>query len=118
MKSTDERMGEVFKRASAREVASRLWRRRAVAFGGMVVSIAVIVFVGMSVAAVSGQAGAADKTGSLALMGSVLADGSALGYVVVGLLGIVLGAVVTLLAMRFGRPISGDETAQDEGCSS
>ncbi len=38
------------------------------------------------------------------LMGSVFANGSVLGYVVVGLLGMVLGAVVTLVFVRWGRP--------------
>lgn len=107
MRSIDERMGEVLKRASAREAGVRAWRRRAVALAGMAVSVAVIVFVGVSVASVSGESNAAGQAGQLSLMGSVLADGSALGYVAVGLLGLVLGAAVTLLAIRLGRPVAG-----------
>ena len=115
MRSIDERMGEVFKRASAREAGVRAWRRRAVALAGMAVSAAVIVFVGVSVASVPGEPNAAGASGQLSLMGSVLADGSALGYVVVGLLGLVLGAAVTLLAIRFGRPASGSEEPRAHG---
>ena len=66
--------------------------------GGMA-SIMAIVLVSVCVAGL-GETSA--NTTVQGLMGSVFAPGSALGYVVVGLLGLVLGVTVTLLSARWG----------------
>ena len=58
--------------------------------------------VGVGMSSLPG-AGGASAGATLGLMGSVFAGGSALGYVVVGLLGLALGAAVTVLAYRLGR---------------
>ena len=115
MRSTDERIDDVFGRAREHEATQRRRRRRAVSVGGGILSVIVVVLVGLGVSSVSeGPLGSSDLAGQLGLMGSVLANGAALGYVVVGLLGIVLGAAVTMAAYRFGHPTS-KGTGSDDG---
>ncbi len=102
MRSTDERISEVLEQTRAREAVNRRRRRRVASIGGGTLAVIIVaaVGVGMSSLAYSGSTSAGTTFG---LMGSVFASGSALGYVVVGLLGIALGSAVTLLACRLGR---------------
>ena len=102
MKTTDERMDEVLRRAHARKAVARRRRQRGVAIGGGALSVVAIVAVGFGFASASG-ADLPDAGGSLGLMGSVLSSGSALGDIVIGLFGLVLGIAVTVLAFGPGR---------------
>lgn len=102
MRSTDERMNEVLGRVRVQESALRRKRQRIAALAGGALSVIVVVAVGMGVSSLEG-ANATSSIATVGLMGSVFADGSALGYIVVGLLGLVLGIVVTVLVCRFGR---------------
>ena len=97
MKSTDERVSEVLGRARAQEAAARRKKQRIAAFSSGVLAIVVVVAVGV------GMSSLADAGVTLGLMGSVFAKGSAFGYVVVGLLGLALGAIATAFAYRIGR---------------
>ena len=104
MKSTDERMSAVRGRVRTGEAAVRRRRQRAVALGGGFLSVVVVVLIGVGLSSsVLSASDAASAAGQLGLMGSVFADGSALGYALVGLLGLALGAVVTAVAFRAGR---------------
>ena len=104
MRSTDEHMAEVLGRARANEAQIRRRRQRAIALGGGVLSVFAVVLVGVGLSSsVSGSVDTATLAGQLGLMGSVHAHGSAFGYVVVGLLGLVLGATVTSIAFKLGR---------------
>ena len=117
MKTTDERIDEVLSRARAREAAARRRRQRVAALGGGALSIVAVVAVGLGFASAPG-AGAPHAGESLGLMGSVLSGGTALGYVVVGLLGLLLGVAVTVLAFRLGRGpwhAGGEEEARPDG---
>lgn len=106
MKSTDERISEVLGRAQVREATNRRRRQRVAALGGGALAVAVVAAVGVGMSSLPGaQTASADAT--LDLMGSVFASGSALGYVVVGLLGLVLGTAVTLVAYRLGHSRNG-----------
>ena len=102
MKSTDERVNEVLGRARVREAANRRRRQRVAALGGGALAVAVVAVVGVSMSSMP-DAGGASAGATLGLMGSVFAGGSALGYVVVGLLGLARGAAGTVLAYRLGR---------------
>lgn len=102
MRTTDERMDEVLRRARAREAADRRRRQRAVAIGGGALSVVAVAVAGMSLASMAGPS-APSPGSTVGLMGSVIAGGSALGYVVAGLLGLALGVAVTVLAFRAGR---------------
>lgn len=120
MRSTDERMSEVLGRARMREVETRRRRKRAAALCGGALSIVIVVAVGIGVASAN-LSGAPASSGPFGLMGNVFSDSSALGYVVVGVLGLVLGAAVTALAYRLGgahRTDAPDEkgVSNDEGC--
>ena len=101
MRSTDERVNEVLGRARAREATSRRRRQRVAALGGGVLAVVIVATVGVGMSSLPGAV-AASAGATLGLMGSVFAGGSALGYVVVGLLGLALGAAVTVLAYRLG----------------
>ncbi|MBQ9041669.1 MAG: hypothetical protein IJ111_02510 [Eggerthellaceae bacterium] len=114
MRSTDERMNEVLSRARTREVASRRKWQRAVAIGGGALSIVVVAVAGLGFASASG-AGISHSAGSLGLMGNVLSGGSALGYIVVGLLGLLLGVAVTVLTFKLGRSSHGSKHADGTG---
>lgn len=105
MRTTDERMDQVLKRARAREAADRRRRQRAVAIGGGAISVVAVVAVGLGFALASGN-DAPFSAESLGLMGSALSGSSVLGYVVVGLLGLALGAAVTTLAFKLGHSSS------------
>ena len=102
MKSTDERVSEVLGRARAREAAKRRRQQRIAAIGGGALAVAIVAAVGVGISLLP-SAGGASAGATLGLMGGVFAGGSALGYVVVGLLGLALGAAVTVLAYRLGR---------------
>ena len=103
MRSTDERMDAVLGRARAHEAAARRRRQRAVAVGGGVLSVLVVVALGLGVATGLGESsGAAGFAVASGLMGSVFSGSPALGYIVVGLVGIVLGAAVAVLVYRLG----------------
>ena len=102
MKSTDERVNEVLERTRAREAAARRTRQRAASIGGGALAVVIVATIGIGMSSLPG-AGATSTGATLGLMGSVFASGSALGYVVVGLLGLALGAAVTALAHRLGR---------------
>lgn len=102
MKTTDERMNAVLGRARARDAALRRRRQRVVAFGGGALSIIAVVAIGIGIASIR-PSGASSPSNSFGLMGSVLADSGAFGYVVVGLLGLVLGAAIAVVAYRLGR---------------
>ena len=120
MKSTDERVQVVLKRAHMREETQLRKRQRVAALGGGILSVAVVAVVGMGISSASEASfGSAAMGGPLGLMGSVFSSGTALGYIVIGLLGIALGVLVTLLAVRLGtrqkayEPLSG-QAAMDE----
>lgn len=115
MRTTDERMREVLSRARAREAASRRRRQRAVAIGGGTLSVAVVAVVGIGMASLAGRSGSAPSEATTGLMGSVLAGGPALGYVVAGLIGLVLGVAVTILAFRAGRKPPTGEPREQQG---
>ena len=118
MRSTDERMAEVLGRAKVHEAEIRRRRQRAVALGGGFLSVVAVVLVGVGFSsAVSGASDAASVAGQLGLMGSVFADGSALGYVVVGLFGLALGAAVAAIAFRLGRGRSASVYGAEGGIS-
>ena len=102
MKSTDERVSEVLGRARAQEAAARRKKQRIAAFSSGVLAIVVVVAVGVGMSSLA-DAGATSTGVTLGLMGSVFAKGSAFGYVVVGLLGLALGAIATAFAYRIGR---------------
>ena len=109
-------MYAVLGRARAHEAAARRRRQRAVAIGGGALSALVVVVVGIGASTVMGDsAGVSSTAGQLGLMGSVFSGSSALGYIVVGLLGIVLGAAVAVLACRLGRAPGSDSELDDEG---
>ena len=102
MRSTDERMNEVLGRARAREAATRRRRQRMTAIAGGTLSVVAVVAVGIGLSTV-GLSGNPVPNGPFGLMGSVFSDNPALGYVVTGLFGLVLGVAVTVLAYRLGR---------------
>lgn len=114
MKSTDERVREVLGRARAREAADRRRRQRIATFGGGALAVVIVASFGVGMSTLQGEE-TASTGATLGLMGSVFAGGSALGYVVVGLLGLVLGAAVTAFAYRAGRARNGfAPPAEDE----
>ena len=116
MRSTDERVNEVLGRARAQEVANRCRRQRIAALGGGALSIVVVAALGVGMSSLPG-AEASPAGATLGLMGSVFAGGSTLGYVVIGLLGFALGAAVTVLAYRLGRPRDGRMLRAEDGNS-
>ena len=118
MKLTDERIDAVLGRARAHEAAARRRRQRVVALGGGVLSVVAVIAAGIGVSSAMGDfAGVSSATGQLGLMGSVFSGSSALGYIVVGLLGLVLGLVVAAIVFRLGRGRSALAGGDNEGLS-
>ena len=109
MRSTDERMNEVLGRARARENAARRRRQHAAAIIGGALSVVAVFAVGMGLSS-AGLSGNLAPSGPFGLMGSVFSDNPAIGYIVVGLLGLVLGVVVTTLVFRLGGKTDGESS--------
>ncbi|MDO4851131.1 MAG: hypothetical protein Q4A93_04650 [Actinomycetota bacterium] len=119
MKSTDERMNDVFGRAKAREAATRRRRQRIAGFAGGALCVIAVALVGIGVALVVAEsAGPSALVGQLGLMGSVIADASAAGCIAIGLAVLVVGAAVSVLAYRMGRPASKGADVHGKGRSS
>lgn len=118
MKSTDERMNDVLGRAKAREAATRRRRQRIAGFAGGALCVIAIALVGIGVASVAAEStGPSALAGQLGLMGSVIADASAAGFIAIGLAVLVVGAAVSALAYRMGRRASSGADAHGKGRS-
>ena len=119
MKSTAERMNDVLGRAKAREAITHRRRQRIAGFAGGALCVIAVALVGIGVASVAAEsAGPSALAGQLGLMGGVIADASAAGCIALGLAVLVVGAGVSILAYRMGRPASKGADAHSEGRSS
>ena len=119
MKSTDERMNDVIGRAKAREAATRRRRQHVAGFAGGALCVVAVVLVGIGVSSVAAEAtGPSALVGQLGLMGSVISDASAAGYIAIGLAVLVVGVAVSILAYRMGHPASKGTGSSGKGRSS
>ena len=114
MKSTDERMNDVLGRARMHEAAARRKRQRVAGFAGGALCVIAVVLIGVGVASVAAETtGPSTLAGQLGLMGSVISDASAAGYIVIGLAVLVVGAAVSVLAYRMGRPMADADESEN-----
>ncbi len=102
MRNTDERVAVVERRV--KELARQKKQRRSRTIGLSAAAACLLLVVGMSVAMPGIMAGLAegDYTGA-GMMASIFYEGSALGYVLIGLLAFTLGVCLTVLCVLLRR---------------
>ena len=119
MKSTDERMVQVLQRASATRRKQRRQMQLIAVWGGGVACVAILAVVSLAISSVGDLESVSSLTmGDGELVASVFSGSSTLGYLVVGVLGALLGVALTVLAYRLGRSTGADDAFEREGCSS
>ena len=99
MRSHEERIAEVRRRITEKERQKRRKQRRIVAISCIAACLAVIVGVSFIMPGIVGQIEPGASSG-FETAATILGGGTALGYMVIGLLAFILGACVTILCFR------------------
>lgn len=103
MKTTDERMEQVLQQASATRARRQRQHQRIATWGGATTCLIVLVVASIATSSVGNTDALPGLTvGGNGLAASVFADSPAFGYLVVGLLGAMLGVALTVLVYRLG----------------
>ena len=99
MRSHEERIAEVRRRITEKQRQKRRKQRRIVAISCIAACLAVIVGVSFVMPGIVGQIMPGTYFG-FETAATILGGGTALGYMVIGLLAFILGACVTILCFR------------------
>ena len=99
MRSHEERIAEVRRRIAEKERQKRRKQRRIVAISCIAACLAVIVGVSFVMPGIVGQIEPGASSG-FETAATILGGGTALGYMVIGLLAFILGVCVTVLCFR------------------
>ena len=99
MRTSEERVAELHRRMAAMKQAKARRKYRLICAAAYAACLTVTVLAAMGVSRLPVQAGAATN----GITGSVFAGNDALGYIVVGLLALILGAMVTVFCFRLRR---------------
>lgn len=116
MKTTDERMARVLKQVSSAREKQRRQHQRIAAWSGGAACAVVLMVVSLAISSVSDFESATSLSGGESgLTASVFAGSTTFGYLVVGLLGAMLGVALTVLVHRLGRDgNTGGSTKRDD----
>ena len=99
MRSHEERIAEVRRRITEKQRQKRRKQRRIVAISCIAACLAVIVGVSFVMPGIVGQITPGTSSG-FETAATILGGGTALGYMVIGLLAFILGVCVTILCFR------------------
>ena len=99
MRSHEERIAEVRRRITEKERQKKRKQRRIVAISCIAACLAVIVGVSFVMPGIVGQITPGTSSG-FETAATILGGGTALGYMVIGLLSFLLGVCVTILCFR------------------
>ena len=102
MRSTDERVAAVERRVKELARQKKQRQRRDIGLYAAAACLALVVGVGASMPSIMGELAQGNYTNT-GMMASIFYEGSALGYVLVGLLAFALGACLTFLCVVLGR---------------
>ena len=112
MRSKEERIAEVKRRAAEKERKERQRRGRLTAAFSAAACLVLIVGVSLCLPGITGQMEPGGTAG-LETVGGIFGGSEALGYIVIGLLAFLLGVSVTILCFRIRR-MDGQERAEEE----
>ena len=113
MRSHEERIAEVRRRIAEKERQKRRKQRRIAAITCIAACLAVIVGVSFVMPGIVGQIEPGASSG-FETAATILGGGTALGYMVIGLLAFVLGACVTILCFRIHQLNKEEQTEEQK----
>ena len=113
MLKNEERIAEVKRRIGEKERQQRLRHRRIVSAFCIAACLAVIVGVSFVVPGIVGQIEPGASSG-FETAATILGGGTALGYMVIGLLAFILGVCVTVLCFRL-RQMNREDSSNRKG---
>ena len=114
MRSHEERIAEVRRRITEKERQKRRKQRRIVAISCIAACLAVIVGVSFVMPGIVGQITPGTSSG-FETAATILGGGTALGYMVIGLLAFILGVCVTILCFRIRQLNKEEQTEEQKG---
>ena len=109
----EERIAEVKRRIAKKEQQQRLRRRRIISAVCIAACFAVIVGVSFVMPGIVGQITPGTSSG-FETAATILGGGTALGYMVIGLLAFILGVCVTVLCFRL-RQMNREDSSDRKG---
>ena len=112
MRSHEERIAEVRRRITEKERQKKRKQRRIVAISCIAACLAVIVGVSFVMPGIVGQITPGTSSG-FETAATILGGGTALGYMVIGLLAFILGVCVTILCFRI-RQLNKEEQTEEQ----
>ena len=114
MLKNEERIAEVKRRIGEKERQQRLRHRRIVSAFCIAACLAVIVGVSFAMPGIVGQITPGTSSG-FETAATILGGGTALGYMVIGLLAFILGVCVTILCFRIRQMDKEEQTEEQKG---
>ena len=114
MRSHEERIAEVRRRIAEKERQKRRKQRRIAAISCIAACLAVIVGVSFVMPGIVGQIEPGASSG-FETAATILGGGTALGYMVIGLLAFILGVCVTVLCFRIRQLDKEEQTEEQKG---
>ena len=114
MRSHEERIAEVRRRIAEKERQKRRKQRRIVAITCIAACLAVIVGVSFAMPGIIGQIEPGASSG-FETAATILGGGTALGYMVIGLLAFILGVCGTVLCFRIRQLDKEEQTEEQKG---
>ncbi len=114
MLKNEERIAEVKRRIGEKERRQRLWHRQIVSAFCIAACLAVIVGVSFVMPGIAGQIAPGTSSG-FETAATILGGGTALGYMVIGLLAFILGVCVTILCFRIRQLNKEEQTEEQKG---
>ena len=114
MRSHEERIAEVRRRITEKQRQKRRKQRRIVAISCIAACLAVIVGVSFIMPGIVGQITSGTSSG-FETAATILGGGTALGYMVIGLLAFILGVCVTILCFRIRQLDKEEQTEEQKG---
>ena len=114
MLKNEERIAEVKRRIGEKERQQRLQHRRIVSAFCIAACLAVIAGVSFVMPGIVGQITPGTSSG-FETAATILGGGTALGYMVIGLLAFILGVCVTILCFRIRQLNKEEQTEEQKG---
>ena len=114
MLKNEERIAEVKRRIGEKERRQRLRYRQIVSAFCIAACLAVIVGVSFVMPGIAGQIAPGTSSG-FETAATILGGGTALGYMVIGLLAFILGVCVTILCFRIRQLNKEEQTEEQKG---
>ena len=114
MLKNEERIAEVKRRIGEKDRQQRLRHRRIVSAFCIAACLAVIVGVSFVMPGIVGQITPGTSSG-FETAATILGGGTALGYMVIGLLAFILGVCVTILCFRIRQLNKEEQTEEQKG---